>query len=58
MKNKPISRFPIPELDELPEDIRENYAGAAENRIRAFASFLRSPAVPTSSAHFSLIMMR
>lgn len=23
MKNKPISRFPIPELDELPEDIRE-----------------------------------
>ena len=23
MKTKPISRFPIPELDELPEDIRE-----------------------------------
>lgn len=23
MKNKPISRFPIPELDELPEDVRE-----------------------------------
>ena len=23
MQNKPISRFPIPELDELPEDIRE-----------------------------------
>lgn len=23
MQNKPISRFPIPELDELPEDVRE-----------------------------------
>lgn len=23
MKNKPISRFLIPELDELPEDVRE-----------------------------------
>ena len=58
MTKPPISRFPVPDLADLPHDIRERIAAVEEKSGFVPMSFSRWRAGPTSFAPFSPIMTR
>jgi hypothetical protein len=58
MSKQPISRFPVPDLSDLPHDIRERIAAVEEKSGFVPNVFSRLRAGPTSFAPFSPIMTR
>ena len=53
-----ISRYPVPKLEDLPEDIRARMLEVQEKAGFIPTSSWRSPIGPTSSAHSSRITTR